>query len=62
MEDDVGRRYLNNMPQISMNLTDISVSSYLSILKYPKRLHMINQENDLVAVLGDIEYDRLGEI
>ena len=54
MEDAVGCRDLNNMPQLRMNLIDISVSSYLSILKYPKRLHMINQENDLVAVLGDI--------
>ena len=60
MKYDVGLRYLNNMPQMSMNLTDISVSSYFSILNYPKRRHMINQETDLVAVLGDIEYDRLG--
>ena len=60
MEDAVGCRDLNNMPQLRMSLIDISVSSYFSILNYPKRRHMINQETDLVAVIGDIEYDRLG--
>ena len=48
------------MTQISLNLTDISTSSYCSIINSPERLHMIKKVNELASVLCDIESDRLG--
>ena len=43
-----------------MNLIYGSISSYFSILNSTERLHMINQENELTSILGDIYDDRLG--
>ena len=60
MEDNVGDRTLKNLPQRRLDLIDGYISSYFSILNYPKRLDLINQTNQLAYVLGDINYERLG--
>ena len=60
MEDALGDSDFKNIPQLGMNLNNIFISSYFSILCSPERLGMIKQEKYLVDVLGDIGYDCLG--
>ena len=49
------------MPKRKLSLIDGSILSYCSIIKSTKRLDMIKQPNKLLYIIGDIEYDRLGE-
>ena len=60
MEDTIGYRSLNRLPQQRLNLIDGSISSYCSILKSTERIQMIKQENKLASILCDIESDHLG--
>ena len=60
MEDDICDRALKRLPQRRLNIIDGSISSYFFILNSPERLHMIRQANELMSVLCDKEYDRLG--
>ena len=60
MEGDVGDRDLNNLPQRKLKLINGSISSYWSIFNSSERLHIINQEDELVDVIGDIESEGLG--
>ena len=55
MGDAVEDTYLVHLPQISMNLFDGYISSYWSIIAYPKHIYMINKEKNLTGVIGDIE-------
>ena len=57
MKDDVGDRALNRLTQIRMNFIDGFISSYWYIIKSPKRLEQIRQENKLVSALCDLESD-----
>ena len=59
MEDAIGDRNLNRLPQQRLNLIDGCISSYCSILNSPERLDLIKKANKLVSVLSDIESDRL---
>ena len=60
IEDAVGDSALKRLSQRRMNSIVGSISSYSSILNYPKRLDLNKQENKLTPVLGDIQYDHLG--
>ena len=60
MEDAIGDRYLNRLPQQRLNVIDGYISIYFFIINSPKRLHIINQANELASVLCDIESDCLG--
>ena len=60
MEDDIGDKNLMRMRQRSRNIIDSSISSHFSIINSSKRLHMINQSNELASVICDVESDRLG--
>ena len=60
MEDDIGDRDLERLPQRRLNIFDGSISNYFSILNSPEHLHTIKKENYFVSVICDIEYDRLG--
>ena len=60
MEDAVGDRDLNNLPQISMNLISGSISNYFYIINSTECINMIKQENYLTDFLGNIEYYKLG--
>ena len=60
MEYAIGDRSLRRLPQRKLKLIDGSISSYCYIIYSLEQLHMIKQENDLVYVLCDIEYNRLG--
>ena len=62
MEDAVGNRDLKRLTHISLNLIDVSISSYFSFLYSPERLDLINQAKKFASVLDDIESYRLGEI
>ena len=59
IQDAVGDRYLRNLLWQSMNFIDGSISSYLSILNSPERLHIITQVNKLTSFFGDIQSDHL---
>ena len=59
IEYSIGDRALNKLPQQRLNLIDVYISSYCSILNSPKRIGMINQANELAYVLCDIEYYHL---
>ena len=61
MEDDVGNRDFNNLNWQRMNLIDGSISIYCYIINSPERLNMIKKPNELTAVIGYIESERLGE-
>ena len=57
----VGDRDLKNIPQRRLDLVDRSISSHCSILDSIKWRDVIRQENELAAVIGDIEYVLLWE-
>ena len=60
MEDSFGYMYLNNMPQWRLKIIDGYISIYFYIINPPQRLDTTNQENNLEAVIGDIDSDCLG--
>ena len=60
MDDAVGDRDLNRLPQRRLELIDGSISSYCSIIRYPEQVNLIKQANSMVFVLDDTESDRLG--
>ena len=60
MEDAIGDRDLKKMTKKRFNLIDGSISSYCSIINSPKYIYTTKKTNNLVAVLGDIESNRLG--
>ena len=60
MEDSDGDKAVNNIPQRSLNLIYGSISSYFSVMNFPKLLDMIKQTNNLVYVLVNIKSGRLG--
>ena len=57
MEDYVGDRDMNSLPQRRLNLIDGSISNYCSILNSPEWLDLIKQAKKLASVPGDIESD-----
>ena len=52
---------MKRLLQRRLNLIDDSISSYCSILNYPKRLNMIKKADELASGICDIESDCLGE-
>ena len=60
MEDYVGDRDRNSLPQRRLNLIDGSISNYCSILNSPEWLDLIKQLDKLEYVIGDIDTDILG--
>ena len=59
MDDAVGERGLNRLPQRRLNLIDGSISSHCSILNSPERLEQIIQSKRLESILCDLDYDFL---
>ena len=59
MNDDVGERALNRLPQRRLNFIDGSISSYCSILNSPERLEHIRQAKKLASILCDFESYRM---
>ena len=57
MEDDVGDRDLNRLPQRRLNFIDGYNLSYFSILNSPGQLEQIRQTNKLASVLCDLDSD-----
>ena len=60
MEDAIGDRNLNRLPQQRLNLIDGCISSYCSILNSNERLCVIKQAKKLASVLCEIESGCLG--
>ena len=46
------------LPQRRLNIIDVCINSYCVHLNSPAWMYLIWQENDLVAVLADMENDR----
>ena len=61
MDDAVGERDLKSLPQRRLKFIDGSISSYCYIIKSPKQIEQIRQENRLASVLCDLESDRMRE-
>ena len=61
MNDAVGDRDLNRLPQRRLNCMDGNISSYCSILNSTERLEQIRQAKKLASVLYDFESDIMRE-
>ena len=59
MDDAVGERALQRLPQRRRKFIDGSISSYCSILYSPEQLEHIRQAKHLAYVLCDLEYDNI---
>ena len=59
LDDAVGERALKRLPHRRLNFIDGFISSYCSIINFPKRLEQIRHANKLASVLCDLESDRI---
>ena len=61
IEDVVGDKDLNNIPQKIMKLIDNYISSYWYVIISPEQLDMIKRANNMTDVIGNIDSYCLGE-
>ena len=58
MQDAKGEGSRKKIPQRRLNIIDRSINSYCVHLNSPARMDLVQQGNDLAAVLADMENNR----
>ena len=59
IKDSQGEGAKKRLPQRRLNMVDGSVSSHCCILNSTERLELVRRSNEVAAIMGEIEVDRL---
>ena len=61
MKDSQGEGAKKRLPQRRLNFIDSKISAHCCVLNSPERLHLITQANEVAAIMGDLEADRIAK-
>ena len=59
IKDSQGEGAKKKLPQRRLNMVDAAISSHCCILNSTERLELIRKSNEVAAIMGEIETDRL---